>query len=328
MWLAVLLLLLLRGALELLPESHLLAADSVRIRDFWRVERGIRDREDARPRVLLAGSSRVLSMKEKHHALALGLPRSAVVHASKLGNGWWDTLTLLRRNPQLLEELELLVMDVYPAQERISERFTENDLLFLRQARVPERWRVRDPADRAVAFVDLALPIWSERLRVTEWLLVLRSLAAREPLEIPPVPEMLRLRDLLGEVTPEERVRLQVEFLFPDTPRSEVEIFALRELADLLPDRAHLLLVWLPFRKDFRRIVSEDDGMRRTGESFRATLEGFDHPQVETVWIEDQEEIGLVDREYLPDGAHFTPPGNAKVLRALARIERQFVRNP
>lgn len=328
MWLAALLLLLLRGGLELLPESHLLAADSMRVRDFWRLEQGIRERGAAHPRVLLAGSSRVLSMKERHHALALGLPPSAVVHASKLGNGFWDTLTLLRRNPHLVDELELLVMDVYPAQERISERFSENDLLFLRHARVLERWRVSDPADRAVAFADLALPIWSERLRLTEWLLVLRSLTSREPPPIPVAPELLRLQELLGEVTPEERVRLQAEFLFPDTPRSEVELLALRELANLLPERARLLLVWLPFRNDFRRIVSEDEGMRRVGDEFRASLEGFDHPKVETVWIDDQQEIGLADRDYIADGAHFTPPGNAKVLRALVRIERQFLRNP
>lgn len=327
-WLALALCLALRLLLALLPERSLLVADSVRIRDSWRVESGLRSGAEMSPRVLVSGSSRLLSMKPKQHAKQLGLPASEVAHVSKVGNGWWDTLTLLRRNPALLEDLELLVMDVYPAQARVSERFSENDLLFLSQAELRERWRVGHLGHRLQALVDPLLPLWTRRLRVPEWLELLREVMTGDTAVPEPVPEMLRARDMWAEVSDHERVALQAEFLFPTTPRSGVELGALRDLADRLPEGSRLLLVWLPFRHDFRELVSRDEGMRSSRASFRALLEGFDHPRVEVVWFDDQKELGLLDEDYTADGAHLTPKGNAKLLGALARLERQIMRNP
>ena len=317
---AVAVCILARAFVGWLPETFVGEIESIRERFFLFAEDTYRSSSAPPPRVLLLGSSRFEALRTADVAAAFEVRTEEVTNLSRSGSQFWDSLTLLRRNPELLTNVEFVIMDLYPAAVHVSVLFPEDDVLFLGQATWAERWLVHAPASRLRALADPIIPIWTKRLRVTNWIAVMTQLAGGADATAQ-IRNTTRLEDAPDRLNLEHTVlAAALDRLFPDGPISEVQLHALRELADLMPERTQLLLVWLPFRSDFQDLVAATPERAASEQRFREVVKGFTHPRVKIAWLEEPASLGLEPQDYMPDGAHFHSSGRARLVQALARL--------
>jgi hypothetical protein len=322
-WLALGLSVAARAAIYLASEAFFLIPENDFDKLYLINEAAHRLSEGPRPKVVVMGTSRLGILPGDRLGKELGVEPEEVANYSLAGNSFWRTLAFFRRNPEVLEEARVVVLDLLPYQLYVGRLFTEEDELFLRLATLEERSRVRSPLLRAKAFADLAFPVWSERHNPEGWRRGLR-LATVEPLEryrlfLEAASQSAASVDLRREVQEMEAAtdpRRGAGYAPP--PRvSEVQVEALRELADLLPDDCRLLLAWLPVRQDFAAALRSDPVMGASYRTFKEFLGEFRHPRARLIWLDNAE------GEYLPseaftDVVHYTPDGIDTVCDLIA----------
>lgn len=319
---------LARILLALRPETALHVSQNESYTNYRAREMRARYGGEPSPAVLILGTSRLELESFGGLADRLGIEREQVANYSQAGNSFWLNHLLLRRNPGLLENTRVVIIDVLPYQlfQNLNV-FPESDECFLRYATWEERLRAVRPSSRWIGLADPVLGLWSEPREPLYWVKgAIESFDSREELS-------RRLRD---EVSRSEwRKRLRVHELprdwlqdglqrlyFPDGPLIENQLRALRDLPDLLPDRCALVYLMLPLSDEFRSEFVRDQRSRnqlmeletlvRENAGLRAVIE----------WRLDQTESGLVDEDYL-DGVHFTASGFNKVTAILEVVVRQ-----
>lgn len=279
------------------------------------------------PRVIILGTSRLGILSPDCVAEQWGISTQEVANFSIAGNNFWRSALLFRRNPELLDRVDAIILDIFPFQLYTSILFTEEDPFFLRLASIEDRWMVRDPLARFKAFSDLAVPLWSERHNLVGWL--------QAPTLLRPTPRersgtFLRLIQDPGSARepgatdkPERNPQAQDKSsgYAPPPVISQIQVQALRKLIDLMPEGCKLFLVWLPVREDFDAALRQDAALHASYTQFRQHLEELDSPAVESVWL-DNPQGTLVARSGFVDEVHYTRQGIATVCTLLGEALR------
>jgi hypothetical protein len=274
------------------------------------------------PKVIVAGSSRLGVVAGEVLAPHLpGVAADEVANYSLAGNTFWRTLAFFRRQPQVLENAEHVVIDLLPQQLYISPIFNEDDELFLRLATFEERFRVTGLVKRGKAYADAVFPVWSERHSVSGWLFGLRQIprgvTERYEASVAALGETAdwRARLLEDDIGAAEAVRM--DGYAPPPMVSRVQVMAIHELLDVLPERCRLHLVWMPVREDYTSWLRDDVDGRTSLTVFRELIEELDDARVNVVWHGDASAEGLTGDDYM-DIVHFTESGRDKACALLA----------
>lgn len=274
------------------------------------------------PKIILIGTSRLGVVNGECLAPYVGgIEADDVMNYSLAANTPWRTLTFFRRNPDVLAETDHVVIDLLPFQLSVSPMFDEEDELFLRLATVQERMRVREPALRAKAMADLVFPMWSERHTVSGWKFGLAQLPRSREERFTAAIEAMKQANLVrarqADTLEMEPGAATAEGYTPPTVVSQVQVEALRELAELLPADCTLHLVWLPVRDDFAAWLEDDAEARERLRAFRALIERAGAARVRVQWHEDANALGYVESDFM-DVVHYTDAGRDKVCALLA----------
>lgn len=284
---------------------------------------------ELRPKVLSLGTSRLMYMPPRLLAQSMGLETSETRLMGWPANTFFDSLALIRRNPSLVRNLDLLIMDLVPMQYHIGEHFPEDDALLFRRSTVGEKLAIRDPLERARAMLDLALPARSWRLSVAKWrdAIRLHGKSPQEQLayyrEQNPVVEIVVGFLDQGRDDPIAHV---MNTQFPTARASAIQARALREIVDLLPDTCPIMLVRPPYRPDIEALIQDTEQYRRSNAEFRAFVDSIDHPRVHVLWMDDMAALGLEPSDYTDDGSHFNPGGMEKVARIIGEAGAEFLK--
>ncbi len=281
-----------------------------------------------RPEVLIMGTSRLGVLSHAELAGELGLKPEEVANFSLAGNSFWRTLTLLRRNPELIANAKTVVIDLLPFELYVSKLASEDDNLFLRLATIQERMLVYDPADRARALADVATAAWSDTHNPSAWLwgTSLLHLSASDrnqryfdtairretPFELR--PDVSSLVGAGGQMHGRDYA--------PQPIVSEVQVHSLYALSELLPRDCVLVLIWLPVRPDFEALLEQDAEMRQSFDVFERTLESIRLSNVRTVWPKDNE-FESFGADQFRDVVHYSPEGIRRVSAILANAIRE-----
>jgi hypothetical protein len=280
------------------------------------------------PVVVFMGTSRFVRMPAKQFARRLGLPENSVGNFSIFGNNFWATHTFFRRNPNVLDHTELVVMDIMPFQLFVCQPFPENDDLFLTLSTAEERLRVRYADRRLLALADLfVFPAWSERRIPGTWANGLRQLSKDRTARYASFLEDMN-REISNQFRTGPKVRPTPEQLeawtlalarrlAPLPVVSEVQTHAFRDLLDGLPTGCRLFLFWVPVRSDYAALMQSDPVCSESFRVFADFIRSIDDPRVTVVWHLETGEMGLADSDYL-DVVHFASTKFEPVLSAMS----------
>jgi len=317
-----------RVLLAVRPETVLHVSQNESYTNYYNREMRARHSGEESPTVLILGTSRLELESFGGLADLLGIPRERVANYSQAGNSFWLNHLLLRRNPALLENTKVVIIDVLPYQlfQNLNV-FPESDECFLRYATWEERLRAVRPSSRLIGLADPVLGLWSEPREPLYW-----ARGAIESFESPDESSR-RLREEVS--TSEWRKRLRVhefprEWLrdglkrlyFPDGPLIENQLRALRGLPDLLPERSALVYLMLPLSDEFRSEFMPDERSRKQLAELETLVRENAGPRAIIDWKLDQAASGLAAEDYL-DGVHFTASGFNKVTAILEDVVRR-----
>lgn len=317
-----------RVLLAVRPETVLHVSQNESYTNYRAREMRSRYGGEPAPTVLILGTSRLELESFGELADRLNIARERVANYSQAGNSFWLNHLLLRRNPGLLENAKVVMIDALPYQlfQNLNV-FPESDECFLRYATWDERLRAVRPSSRLIGLADPVFGLWSEPREPLYW-----AMGAIESFDSPEE----RSRRLREEVSRSEwRKRLQVhevprEWLrdglkrlyFPDGPLIENQLCALRGLPELLPERCTLVYLMLPLSDEFRSEVMRDERSRNQLVELERLVRDNAGPRAVVEWRLNQTESGFVDEDYL-DGVHFTASGFNKVTAILEDVARR-----
>lgn len=325
MWIALALCLAARIALIPLDEERLYLDGDEGSRSYLVTEQRYRVRGPAAPEVVVLGTSRLLDLEPD--ALAVHGVGGPIALLPQPGNTFYDAELLLARNPGLVAQCELLVVDLVPTMLRVDPWAMERK--FLRFASVADRAAVPGPgALRALA--DWLFPLVSERHSAAQWIEGI-SLWWRPPAERLRIVEQ-RWRSTIAFNRRQSALRRRqsgieynpytLEFVAPAGeggrwhPR---QLEALDRSLAALPERCRPVFVFLPFRASLQRAIEREPARLERWREFRALGQTLAARGARVSWNEDAAALGLRDEDYV-DGIHFTPRGNAKLARLLAGL--------
>ncbi|MCC6486487.1 MAG: hypothetical protein IT364_03235 [Candidatus Hydrogenedentes bacterium] len=313
-----------RLALLARPDAFLSVADLETQYQYLTVEGKHRLAENRSPEVIIAGTSRLGALSTECMAERLGCPPESIANYSRAGNSYWRILAFLKRNPEAMKNLRLLVIDLLPFQMYRGPILSETDPMFLALASPQELQRIASPWDKAVAFADRVVPYVSERRRVIGWWDAFGRLAMDERQRsqaaldtVLPAAQRGGTPETAESAPDEERMNAYA----PGDVPSYIQQAALTELRGFLPQDTRLALVWLPVRDDFVETLLKPG----SGYAELKTLVESKAPRAELVWVEHGSEWGMTQADFV-DVVHFTPEGFDKVCAgmgaALAPLDR------
>lgn len=304
-----------RLALLARPDAFLTVADLETQYQYLTVEGKHRLAENRSPEIIIAGTSRLGALSTECLAERLGCPPESIENYSRAGNSYWRILAFLRRNPEAMKNLRLLVIDLLPFQLYQGPILSETDPLFLALAE-PDEWkRIASPWNRAVAMADRVVPYVSERRRVIGWWDAFGRLTMDERQQYQAALDTVLPASQRGgnpetaETAPDEE---RMNAYAPGDVPSYVQQVALTELRALLPKETRLALVWLPVRDDFVESLSRPG----SGYAELKTLVKTRAPQAELIWVERGSDWGMTQADFV-DVVHFTPEGFDKVCAGM-----------
>lgn len=279
------------------------------------------------PKVLVLGTSRTQRLPTSILAAELGVDPDHVLNRSWPANTFFDMLALLRRNPTMTRDLELLIVELVPVQYHSGDHFPENDAIFFRYSTVREKLLIQAPASRARALFDMVLPVWSSRLTVEKWMDALRL--ARQPHEAklayyveqnPAREKVAKYRETWGADFTEHVLNTG----FPSSNPSPILAHALTQIIELVPDECVVVLVRLPYRPDVEQRVMRPGQYRKANDQFKDFVSAQQSGNVHVVWHDDAESLELSDDDFTRDGTHFTKSGLSKAASIMGRAAAPF----
>ncbi len=315
-WGALAILVVARLGLLTQPDAFLTVTELGSQDQYVGIEAHHRLAANPSPNVIIAGTSRLSGLPMDCLATELGVPEKAIANYSRAGNTFWRVLALLRRNPDALQNLDLLVMDVLPFQYYQGPLFAETNPLFLALATVEERTRVEKAGDQLLVWSDTVYPWVSERRRIIGWWDRFSRLAgtpeaAYEAYLTTPRPNAVVHGARVGRSAERTKAYMMRCYAPGDRP-SPIQAAALKDLQALLPEDTRLVLTWLPVREDFRQhLQAPEHGFVMLQADLQSRV-----PQAEMIWATQAAQWELGESDFT-DVVHFSETGFQKVCHGL-----------
>jgi len=321
-WVALILCGLVRFALEPLRDVPRADLELEDIRLLRTREELFIKRMPEPARVVVAGSSRTLySIAPGLLAGRLGLAEHGLRNLSFDGGHPWDALVLFRRNPRLLEEAELVILDVDPLHVILNEPLPER---YYRLMTLRERLRVPGP-EKVRAVANWILPVASIRRPLNVWLLELKTYAEGGPTwesrivmpwwhTVPGEEELREMFERDDAMRPETAARRTYE----NHRFNRVTEFALADLRALLERHGVRLLIHSPpLHPDYLAWVERNEHAKQAYASYLEFVESLRSPMVDVVTWHRPEQVGL-SADRLLDWGHLDRRGAEIYSSALA----------
>ena len=327
--LALLILMGVRLALALFDSDIVTYIDSRRTRDLFRNDLKSERFAPDPPEIILIGTSRMQQIQPKSLAEPLGLNEHNIANLASPGADFVYIETVMRRNPEVLRNAKVIVLDVMPMQAVGNFNYDERGEFFLRVASLTQRLHAQGALSKLTAIADLIVPARSHAQDPYQWrkgfARIGMTLENRElyldGVSLDQFDLWLSHRKRLDEFDQRnELVNAFAEMLFasPETVPNQTD--ALHRIVDMTPENCKLILLWLPFRNDVRDIAAKSSTMTASRAKFKKLLEDLDDPKVQLTWIERPEDMGISDVDYNADGVHFSPPGVQRVTQIYASL--------
>ena len=123
----------------------------------------------ATPRVLITGSSRFIEMDNSVIARVSGIEEVDILNLSTPGVSPFFVESFLRRHPEVVSELDVIVIDLLPYMLMHSMNFREDDTFFHRYASLTQRLHARSGPDQIRAVADYGVPVFSHSQTPDDW---------------------------------------------------------------------------------------------------------------------------------------------------------------
>lgn len=301
--------------------------------DFRVVEKFFVEDVDELPQVIMLGSSiSMYAFVPELLARELSLPETAVRNLPIPGGAPWDSLMLLRRNPKLLENAKVALIDVQPYmlnadyEYAIPDRFY--NLASLADAARAEGWsRVRAVANWFWPFVSLRRPMraWALEIENRREGVVPFKKAAYYPMWHPDATYPRATEAELSEALSAEKHRPAnwADLTLGEFDFSERQADALRDLLALL--KAHGVAVLIhqpPFHPDFYARAAERPEERQALARYFSFLEEVSGDGVMLQIWKRPAELGFRPED-LPDYGHMPRRLAERYTRTMAAIIRE-----
>jgi len=279
------------------------------------------------PRLLLLGTSRLMWISPAWITRQLNLEQDAGHNGSTAGANFFRIHSFLSRNPDVLTNLDVLVIDLVPAQLYSTVWSDEGGAGFLLYGSFEEKIRSRGIRGKILVIADTIVPFRSNRFAPHEWRIGLFG-THEEKLTFNNYQLQAWVRDLmegLGRLESRDMVNRVLEQEFPPPVPFPVQEFALNEIVDMLsPDTAVLLIRW-PYRDDAQEIIDSTEELHASDQAYRKYAESIarERRNVQVEWYDHASDMGLVFKDYNSDGAHFSKSGLRKAANEIAAIIRK-----
>lgn len=315
-----------RVAFLVWPDAFLTIPESETLQLYLFNEARFRTGQTPSPRVLIMGTSRLGILPPERIAPAAGCAETEVANYALAGNSFWRTLVFFRRNPELLAHARVIILDLLPFQLYQSRIFSENDEVFLRMSTLDERQRVREAGNRTIALADLVFPVWSERHLPGGWLTGV--------MQLPLAPEqryhafmqsaaaVRGYQEALEHGGDAGKTEKAMRGYAPEPKVSNVQVRALEDLLQMIPEQCTLYLVWLPVRADFTAMLEEDAQAKASYDAFRAFIKTVHAPRVRVEWCDPAATPEFTGGDFT-DIVHYSEQGIVKTAALLSRLIQQ-----
>ena len=286
-----------------------------------------RAEDSPHPRIIVAGTSRLGILPADGIARSVGCEPDDVANYALSGNTFWRTLVFFRRNPGILRDADVVVFDLLPFQLHQSELTAGADELVLRMATLDERLRLPAWKDRGAALADVVIPLWSERHSAAGWFSGFRLLDADAQQRFDGFVQLAHEARAYREELRTERPRsidldAAMEYYAPASAMSPLEVHAVQDLIDVIPDTCTLLFVWLPVYPPFAGRLEQTPPEQSCYEAFKSFMLEVEHPRVKVLWASNAEvsaanpEAAFTEDDFT-DIVHYTDSGIGKVCGLL-----------
>jgi len=319
--------------IHFLPDRVFVEGDDFIIRNMKISEAEYFTSEAQRPKLLIAGSSRLRPQESSAVAKEAGLASDEVLNVSSPGATFFFVNSLLRRYPEMTKELKLIVIDVLPMQLMHGNNFDESSTYFLRYASISQKMNAEKLEDKARAFFDSIIPTWSRSQTLNAWgkggaRLTMNvdelqtDILDRNMADIPAWRNMMRLfANLEKKGKGVEWLNRSMYFPKPDVARNQKE--ALQNIIDIVPDDCRVALLWLPLIPSGQEKIDAHPRMSESQASFLEFLDTMTDPKLTVHYHRNPGELGIEEVDYSGDGIHYFEAGNAKVTRKIAEMYRE-----
>jgi hypothetical protein len=243
-----------------------------------------------------------------------------VLNLSRPVNTFFSIHTFIKRNPDVLNRCELIVIDVLPVQLHKNKYFTQESAMFFRYAALEEKLLINDLPTRLFALGDTLFPFHSLRFKINEWRI--GSLYSHDQI-LAYNRELLAdsvysITNDLGRLTPSERTYKTLNSQFPQENFLDVQAHSLYTIFDALPTNANILLIRPPFRADIERIIKDNRQFRESNQRMKALIDSIDRQNVHTFWMDSPQAYNLTNDDYDHDGTHLSKAGLKKISNILS----------
>jgi len=318
--------------IQILPDRIFYEGDDVVIRNMKISDADYLTSGSPSPRMLIAGSSRLIPQDHVAVAKEALLSPDQVLNVSSPGATFFYVDTFLKRHPEVTKDLQLLVIDVMPSQIMFGNHFKESAAFFLRNASAAQRIRVREFDNRVKAIMDLCLPTWSRSQTPHGWAKGIRridmdagevkeDILSRSRFEMPRWRKMMAMMDRVRkkEGAAQNRTRIML-YPKPDISRNQMD--ALHNIINRVPDDCRIALVWLPLVAESQSKINIGPNTSASQKALTTFLESIVDSKLHVYRYLHSNELGLGESHYTLDGVHFTPDGSALVSEKLGEIFR------
>jgi hypothetical protein len=311
--------LLMAWRMDLLEQVPAESLDSGTIKAEAHLKQSVRE-----PRVLVVGSSLTeAGLVPEHLASELGMSTSEVGEYAIGGGTPWDILVFFRRNPELLQSVQLVVMDIGPWQmdEHVWD-FIRNR--FLWHATLRERWQATGWR-KAAPLADWFWPVLTQRRELRSWVLGIQALARPSPQLEEPEENLYwsAFASAKGRQTasnhPDFAPVAAAQGLTRMSWSAPMEQ-RLRELLRILHDHeVPLLLHQSPRHPDYFAWIDQHPEAKEKYQDYVRFAHSLAGPTIRVQIWEKPKEVGLKTEDFL-DYGHLGRPGAEIYTRALGKL--------
>ncbi len=331
---AVGVLLLVRVAIGLFDEDKLLQINSRWVHNLMINEVKCEEAEGAPPEVIVMGTSRARTMGPRIFARHLGRPPQDVINLATTGADFSNMETVLRRNPAIVRNARVLIMDIMPMQIMNHQNYDERGGFFLRYASLQQRIHAQGLVSKAAGLGDLVLGVGSHAQDAYQWRMGIARLDMTEPewesyvhgVSLEGFNDWMALVDDVGSARLQGRLIeecAKIMFTEPDVVPNQIA--ALKNIIAMTPEDCVIVGVWLPFREDVQELVNRSTTLSASEETFKKVIASVEVPKFTVRWFETPEDMGLTANDYTDDGVHFSPSGVDRLAQTYATIAQQYL---
>lgn len=318
---------------HLLPDAAFTEGDSMRLRHRTIQELRIKEQEENPPKLMVFGSSRFIDVSSEELARLSGLNENEVLNISSAGNDFFSIHSVIRRNPKLFENLEVLMIDILPYQIMIYPNFEEQGAFFLRYGSVEQRSHIKAWPGKVQAYSDLVIPTWSKSQNPYFWTTgvqrqslsnaeIVNSILSRPMNDL---PSRRNLTAVMAESAAKGTIhKLTAQLFFPKPNVSDVQLFSLNEIRKLVPETCEIALISLPIAGRSNDFIDSKPVRTESKETLKQVMKDFTLPDFRQYWYPNPEDIGLNENHFKPDDIHFTKEAMSILTRELSTIYKDL----